>query len=53
VVLVEPHEKMKDELIELVEEFSSAHAEKSKLLHGITHEILATFGVSTSISSAS
>src|SRR6266581_4563006 len=31
---------------------ASAHAEKSKLLHGITHEILATFGVSTSIDAA-
>ena len=47
-----PHEKMKEELIDLVEEFGSAHAEKSKLLHGITHEILATFGVSTSIDAA-
>ena len=44
--------KMKEELICLVEEFGSAHAEKSKLLHGITHEILATFGVSTSIDAA-
>src|SRR5438477_7579317 len=43
---------MKEELICLVEEFGSAHAEKSKLLHGITHEILATFGVSTSLDAA-
>jgi putative Mn2+ efflux pump MntP len=43
---------MKEELICLVEEFGSAHAEKSKLLHGITHEILATFGLSTSIDAA-
>jgi len=50
--LDEPHERMKEELICLVEEFGSAHAEKSKLLHGITHEILATFGVSTSIDAA-
>jgi hypothetical protein len=35
-----------------VEEFGSAHAEKSKLLHGITHEIVANFGVSTSIDAA-
>jgi hypothetical protein len=35
-----------------VEEFGSSHAEKSKLLHGITHEILATFGASTSIDAA-
>jgi hypothetical protein len=50
--LDEPHEKMKEELIKLVEEFGSAHAEKSKLLHGMEYEILATFGMSTSIDAA-
>jgi hypothetical protein len=50
--LDEPHEKMKAELIELVEAFGSSHAEKSKLLHGMEYEILATFGVSTSIDAA-
>jgi len=47
-----PHEEMKEELIELVEAFGSSHAEKSKLLHGVTYEIVATFGVSTSIDAA-
>jgi hypothetical protein len=50
--LDEPHEKMKGELICLVEEFGSAHAEKSKLLHGLAYEILATFGLTTSIDAA-
>src|ERR1700746_2492824 len=53
----EPHEKMKERLIDLVEEFGSAgngksKLEKSKLLHGLTHELVATFGVSTSINTA-
>jgi hypothetical protein len=39
-------------LVCLVEEFGSAHAEKSKLLHGIRYEMLATFGMSTSIDAA-
>lgn len=39
----------KDELIALVSDAGSVHAEKSKLLHGITHEIMGTFGVSTVI----
>jgi hypothetical protein len=41
-----------DELIRLVTSFGSAHAEKSKLLHGIRFEIMSTQGVSTSIDGA-
>jgi hypothetical protein len=48
----EPHERMREELICLAEEFGSTHAEKSKLLHGIQYEIMATFGMSTSIDAA-
>jgi hypothetical protein len=32
----EPYERMKEDLIYLVDEFGSAHAEKSKLLHGMS-----------------
>jgi hypothetical protein len=57
LALDEPHERMKERLIDLVEEFGSADhekskLEKSKLLHGLTHEMVATFGVSTSINAA-
>ena len=47
----EPHERMREQLIDLVEEFGR-HSERSKLLQGITHEIDTTFGVSTSIDAA-
>jgi hypothetical protein len=43
---------MREDLVCLVEEFGSAHADKSKLLHGIRYEIMATFGTSTSIDAA-
>lgn len=49
---IEPHERMREDLICLVEEFGSAHAEKSTLLHGISYEIMATFGMTTSIDAA-
>jgi hypothetical protein len=57
LALDEPHERMKERLVDLVEEFGSAgheksKLEKSKLLHGLTHEMVATFGVSTSINAA-
>jgi hypothetical protein len=52
LALDEPHERMKERLVDLVEQFGSADHEKSKLLHGLTHEIVATFGVSTSINAA-
>jgi septal ring factor EnvC (AmiA/AmiB activator) len=41
-----------DELIRLVTSFGSAHAEKSKLLHGIRFEIMSTYGISTSVDGA-
>src|SRR6266436_4143317 len=47
-----PLAKFKEELIDLVREFGSSHAGKSKLLHGITQEMLVTFGSSVSIDSA-
>jgi len=50
--LDEPHEKMKEELICLVEEFGSAKAEKSQLLHGLHYEMMATFGSITSLDAA-
>jgi hypothetical protein len=57
LALDEPHERMKERLVDLVEEFGSfdhgkSKLEKSKLLHGLTHELVATFGVSTSINAA-
>jgi hypothetical protein len=44
----EPVKALKLELVELVRNFGSVHAEKSKLLHGIVWEMMATFGQSTS-----
>src|SRR6266550_2596394 len=38
-------ERMRESLADLVEEFGSSHAEKSKLLHGVEYEIITTFGV--------
>jgi hypothetical protein len=43
---------LKTEIIELVRAHGSAHAEKSKILHGITLEAMGTFGSSTSIDAA-
>jgi hypothetical protein len=43
---------MREELVWLVQEFGSTHAEKSKLLHGLEYEIMATFGMSTSLDAA-
>src|SRR5213593_2300006 len=45
------YERMEEHLV-LVEEYGSAHAKKSKLLHGIQFEIIATLGMSTSIDAA-
>src|SRR5579862_1072998 len=36
-------------LRELVRDFGSAHAKKSKILHGLTHEIMVTYSSSVSI----
>src|SRR5437868_12011392 len=47
-----PLDQLKEELIDLVRDFGSAHAEKSKLLHGITQEMMVTFGSSVSIDAA-
>jgi hypothetical protein len=52
VSLDEPHERMREDLVCLAEGFGSAHAEKSKLLHGLEWEIMATFGMSTSLDAA-
>ena len=43
---------MKGELVDLVRDFGSAHAEKSKLLHGAVYEMMATFGMSSSTDAA-
>jgi hypothetical protein len=48
----EPYEYMKEELIYLVEEHGSTYAEKSQLLHGLHYEIMATFGMTTTIDAA-
>jgi hypothetical protein len=47
-----PAQQKADELKKLVEASGSAHAEKSKILHGIGFEIMATFGQSVSIDAA-
>jgi hypothetical protein len=47
-----PLVQLKAELVELVSAYGSCHAEKSRLLHGITSEMLATFGSSVSIDAA-
>jgi hypothetical protein len=48
----EPHERLREQLIALAETFGARHSEKSKLLLGSAYEIVATFGVSTSINAA-
>lgn len=51
-----PHAQRLDDLKILatgwLRSFGSAHAEKSKLLHGVLYEIMGTFGMSTSIDAA-
>lgn len=44
--------KLHGSLIELVRSFGGRHAEKSKILHGIEWELMATFGQSAGIDSA-
>jgi hypothetical protein len=46
IAALAPVATLKDELIDLVRDFGGAHAEKSKLLHGIAWEMMATFGQS-------
>ena len=50
--LQEPLDIKAAELREVVRQYGSAHAEKSKLLHGISHEIMCSFGQSVSIDAA-
>jgi hypothetical protein len=50
--LQEPLDKKADELRDLVREHGSAHAEKSRMLHGVSYEIMATFSQSVSIDGA-
>jgi hypothetical protein len=54
--IIEPKKKRFDELKlqaeQWLRDFGSAHAEKSRILHGIKFEILGTFGTSTSIDAA-
>ena len=45
-------ETIKAQCVTLVIKFGSAHAQKSKLLHGLKWEIVGTFGSSTSIDAA-
>ena len=45
-------DKLHVALIELVRAFGGKHAEKSKILHGIDWELMATFGVSHGIDGA-
>ncbi len=48
----EPLDKLKDELIEIVSKFGSAHAEKSRLMRGINEEMIVTFGQSVRVDAA-
>ena len=45
-------DKLHGTLIEMVRSFGGKHAEKSKILHGIEWELMATFGQSAGIDSA-
>jgi hypothetical protein len=47
-----PFEQLKERLILAVEEHGQPHATKGRILHGIKSELVATFGMSTSIDSA-
>jgi hypothetical protein len=43
-IAAKPVNDLKAELIELVRNFGGPHADKSKILHGIAWELMATFG---------
>jgi len=45
-------DELRELFLESVSRFGSAHAEKSKIIHGIGFEIMATFGSSSSIDNA-
>jgi hypothetical protein len=47
-----PLDALKEELVETVRAFGSTHAEKSRILHGIGWELMATFGSSVSYDAA-
>jgi len=47
-----PVAAMKEELVQLVRDFSCAHKEKSRVIHGIKFEMMATFGSLVEIDSA-
>ena len=50
--LVKQLKDLTDRAEKWLRQYGSAHAEKSRLLHGLTFEILGTFGQSTSIDNA-
>jgi hypothetical protein len=52
VAAQEALEPVEHRLVELVSRCGSAHAQKSKLVHGLKWEIMGTFGTSTSVDSA-
>ena len=45
-------DQKKDEIRLVVRDFGSAHAQKSKILHGVSQEIVVTYGQSVSIDAA-
>lgn len=48
----EPVDKLEKELIELARNWGSSHAQKSRILHGILWEMMATFGQSLQLDTA-
>jgi hypothetical protein len=52
VAAQEKLEPVEAKLVDLVSQCGSAHAQKSKILHGLRWEIMGTFGKSTSIDAA-
>jgi hypothetical protein len=47
-----PLVQLKSELVEIVSAYGSCHVEKSKILHGVSAEMVATFGQSVTIDAA-
>jgi hypothetical protein len=52
VAAQEKLEPAEAKLVDLVSKCGSAHAQKSKMLHGLKWEIMGTFGTSTSVDTA-
>ena len=50
--LLTRREQLQNLFRDVVRQFGSAHAEKSKIMHGVKFEIMATFGISSSIDAA-